>query len=212
MPDPTLRELSRRAATQRLSDVAIRLFAERGYDATTVEEVATAAGISERTFFRYFPTKDQALFYRADEDTAALIARLDERPAGEAPWVSLRSIVEQSLEVLGDPAELERDRLLRSILNSSPELLAHHFARVADSQRKLGDALWARWITVPGRGEGDAETRLILRALVGGMLGVLTEVMMHAEDLPHEERQRLVRKTLDAIRPGRVDLGGEPDA
>ncbi|WP_353112530.1 TetR family transcriptional regulator [Microbacterium sp.] len=212
MPDPTLRELSRRAIRQRLGDVAIRIFAERGYAATTVDEVAAAAGISERTFFRYFGTKDQVLFFRADEDTQMLVDRLRERPVGEAPWISLRQIVLVSLDLLDDEAELERERMLRSILNSTPELLAHQLARVADTQRTLGDALWERWIAVPGHREDDADTRLVLRALVGAMLGVLTEVMMHAEDQPPAERRRLVRTALDAIRPGRVDLGGEPDA
>ena len=59
---------------QRLRDAALRLFAEHGYDQTTVEQISAAAGVSERTFFRHFPDKEEVLF---DED-AALLALLSE--------------------------------------------------------------------------------------------------------------------------------------
>lgn len=210
MPKPTLRELSRQAVKQRVSDVAIDLFLERGYESTTVEDIAAAAGISERSFFRYFATKDAVFFARGTEYTAAFIERVLERPAGEAPWLSLQTAVELTLTSFDNDVEFTKAREVREILAASPELMARQFAHVADSQRELGDALWDRWQADPARHTEDPEIRLVIRALVGSMLGVLTEVMLHAEDLPPAERMRLVRATLDAIRPARADLGGAP--
>lgn len=217
MPKPTLRELSRQASRQRISDVAIELFCERGYDATTVEEIATAAGISERTFFRYFATKDEAFFSRTAEDTDAFIARIQERPVTEAPWESLQHAVERAIDELDQEAEIERSRQYRAILAGSADLTAHQFARMSESQQLIGEVLWERWLATHGGAPGFdpeacADTRLVLRVIVGAMLGVLSEVLLVSEHQPPEERMRLVRATLDAIRPGRQDLGGSPAA
>ena len=216
MPKQTLRELSRQASRQRISDVAIELFAERGYDATTVEEIATACGISERTFFRYFRTKDEVFFFRTAKDTIEFIERIRERPADEAPWVSMQHAVERVFEDLDHSAEVERARQFRAILSESGSLNAHHFARMSASQQQIGEVLWERWVAVHGgeetHAESHADTQLVLRMLVGAMLGVLSEVLLQSQRLPPEERMRRVRATLDAIRPGRQDLGGSPAA
>ncbi|GAA1571880.1 TetR/AcrR family transcriptional regulator [Leucobacter aridicollis] len=211
MPKPTLRELSRQASRRRIADVALELFDEHGYDATTVEEIAAAAGISERTFFRYFATKDEAFFSTATEDTATVVELVRSRPGTEAPWNALQYAVEQLLGELDQDAEYERSRRYRAILAGSADLTAHQFARMSDSQDRIGEALWERWSAAQQREILDAEAadmRVVLRALVGSMLGVLSEVIMHTEDRTPEGRMTLVRSTFDAIRPGRADIGG----
>ena len=213
MPKPTLRELSRQASRQRIADVALELFFERGYDATTVEEIATAAGMSERTFFRYFATKDEAFFSTAAEDTDAVVEMVLSRPASEAPWDALQYAVEQKLDELDQEAEYERSRRYQAILAGSSDLTAHQYARMSESQDRVGEALWSRWAAAQGRVISDteeADMRMVLRALVGSMLGMLSEVLVRSEDRTPDARMALVRATLDAIRPGRLDIGGAP--
>jgi AcrR family transcriptional regulator len=70
--------------------VALGLFEERGFDAVTVDEIASAAHISVRTFYRYFPAKEDVLQVKIDRRAVALQAALSTRPADEAPLHSLR--------------------------------------------------------------------------------------------------------------------------
>jgi AcrR family transcriptional regulator len=77
--------------------VALRLFDERGFDQVTVEEIAAAAGISVRTFYRYFPTKDTVFQVQIDRRSEALRAALDARPVVEAPLQSLRVALRETL-------------------------------------------------------------------------------------------------------------------
>lgn len=211
MEHPTLRELSRQASRQRIADIAVELFAARGYDATTVEEIAAAAGISERTFFRYFATKDEAFFSTATDDTAAVIAAIESRPVTESPWESLQYAVEHKLSELDHDVEYERTRRFQAILAGSADLTAHQYARMSETQDQLGEALWRRWAAIQPATPDDeqaADMRLVLRVLVGSMLGVLAEVIKQSEARPAAERMQLVRTTLDAVRPGRPDIGG----
>ncbi len=73
---------------------ALRLFEQRGYGKVTVEDFATEAGVSVRTFYRYFPTKEDVLQVRIDRRSEALRAALVLRPPGEAPLHSLRLALE----------------------------------------------------------------------------------------------------------------------
>ncbi|MGL5930922.1 MAG: TetR/AcrR family transcriptional regulator [Dermatophilaceae bacterium] len=84
-PDPTQvghREGKKARTRQRIHDEAMRLFAERGYSATTVADIARAADIAPRTFFGYFPTKEALLFERLDALVARLEQVLADRPHG----------------------------------------------------------------------------------------------------------------------------------
>jgi AcrR family transcriptional regulator len=68
---------------------AFRLFVERGYDAVTTEEIATAAGVSPRTFFRHVPTKEELLLAPVRHGGAAIVNLLEQRPASESPDIAL---------------------------------------------------------------------------------------------------------------------------
>lgn len=95
---------------------ALRLFAERGYEQTTVEDIADAADISQRTFFRYFPTKEDVVLW--DEYDAVIWDLLDERPENEPPGETLRAVTRQAIVGLyrRDPERLlARNRLLFTV-------------------------------------------------------------------------------------------------
>ena len=85
-----LREQTRTVVRSQLARTAIELFAEKGYDNTTLEEVATAAGISRRTLFNYFRSKEDLALSSLAEQGELIAARLAERPADEDPWTALR--------------------------------------------------------------------------------------------------------------------------
>ncbi len=85
----TLRDRQRAQIRADIRLAAFRLFIERGYDAVTTEEIATAAGVSPRTFFRHVPAKEELLLAPVRHGGAAIVHLLEHRPAGEAPDVAL---------------------------------------------------------------------------------------------------------------------------
>jgi AcrR family transcriptional regulator len=102
-----------------LEAVALALFETRGFDAVTVEEIASAAQISVRTFYRYFPAKDDVLQVQIDRRSEALRAALASRPAAEPPLQALRLAL---VEVVAaeDPALARR---WISVVASTPVVL-----------------------------------------------------------------------------------------
>ena len=116
-----LRERKRTRTRLMIQSEALRLFAEKGYADTTVEEIADAAAISPRTFFRYFPSKeDVVLWDEYDPQVGELLAaRPDDEPVAE----SFRAIMSESLDGL---LRRDPDQLLTKVrlLSSVPELRA----------------------------------------------------------------------------------------
>ena len=85
----SLRDRQRAQIMADIRRAAFRLFIDRGYDAVTTEEIASAAGVSPRTFFRYVPTKEELLLAPVRHGGTAIVGLLDERPAAEQPDVAL---------------------------------------------------------------------------------------------------------------------------
>ena len=119
MPTDTLEELGRRERkkieTRRaLVDAALELFAERGIDATTVDDIADAVDVSARTFHRYFAAKEDVLFADNGERQATFESFLDARPADEPLLDTLRAAAHGLTDsFLADPAtERRRMRLI----------------------------------------------------------------------------------------------------
>jgi AcrR family transcriptional regulator len=89
MTGQSLRDRQRAQIRADIRRAAFRLFVERGYDAVTTEEIATAAGVSPRTFFRHVPTKEDLLLAPVRHGGAAIVNLLEVRPANESPDVAL---------------------------------------------------------------------------------------------------------------------------
>jgi AcrR family transcriptional regulator len=85
----SLRDRQRAQVRADIRRAAFRLFVERGYDTVTTEEIATAAGVSPRTFFRHVPTKEELLLAPVRHGGAAIVNLLEQRPADEPPDVAL---------------------------------------------------------------------------------------------------------------------------
>ncbi|MCP2335401.1 GNAT family N-acetyltransferase [Actinomadura rupiterrae] len=90
-----LRERTRRAVRRELADLALGMFVQRGYDATTVEDIAAAGGLSKRSFFRYFPAKEDVLLGDVEEFAEQIAGEIRSRPGGEDPWDTLRLVLRE---------------------------------------------------------------------------------------------------------------------
>jgi AcrR family transcriptional regulator len=101
-----LRERKKQAVKAALEQTALRLFMEKGYENTTVEEISEAVDVSTRTFFRYFATKDEVLFAHQAERLAAIRTFFAERPAHEPPADTVRAVVDFFAEDLAANADL----------------------------------------------------------------------------------------------------------
>jgi AcrR family transcriptional regulator len=89
-PGIGLRERKKRATRKRIADAALRLFAEHGFDRTTVAEVAAAADVSVKTVFNYFPAKEDLFFDRAEEVEQQWVDAVYDRGPEESPLAGLR--------------------------------------------------------------------------------------------------------------------------
>src|SRR5918992_3776920 len=96
-----LRERKKQRTRQQIIDSAMELFAERGYHATTIAEIAEAADVAPRTFFAYFPSKEAVVFHTVDRDLDALAAALRDRLPGETAFDALRRWIDAMFDEWG---------------------------------------------------------------------------------------------------------------
>jgi AcrR family transcriptional regulator len=160
---PDLRSKARESVRAQIAAVAFNIFAERGFDAVTATEVAAAAGISRASFFRYFESKEEAVFVAQETIGAEIAAALRERPPGEDAWTALRRAFDAGVGTYyRSPADaLARLRLVRC----TPSLRAHQLDRLGHWRELIGVALAARL--------GLAAPDVRVEALVAAALGVL---------------------------------------
>ncbi|OBJ48533.1 TetR/AcrR family transcriptional regulator [Mycobacterium asiaticum] len=116
----SLRDRQRAQIRADIRRAAFRLFIQRGYDAVTTEEIAAAAGVSPRTFFRHVPAKEDLLLSPVRHGGAAIVSMLEQRPATETADVALvNAIIGRTRSF--DQADCEK---WREALLVAPELLA----------------------------------------------------------------------------------------
>jgi AcrR family transcriptional regulator len=158
----SLRERKKASTRARLIEVAVELFVTKGFEATTVEEVAAACEVSPRTFFRYFATKEDLLFADPDERSAQILDVIARRPRREAPIETLRAAM---LE-LSDIYEANRPTLVmrRRVFQSTEALRGRQFERQTRGVHSLAVAIRGR---EPGLSE--LEARVIAGAATAAM-------------------------------------------
>src|SRR5579871_3001697 len=104
----------------RLEQAAMSLYAERGFENTTVAQIAERAGLTERTFFRHFADKREVLFRGADELQDLLVRTVASAPEGTAPIVAVTAALETAAAILQERREGARQR--QTVIASHPEL------------------------------------------------------------------------------------------
>jgi len=124
---PGLRAITREAVRTRIADAAIELFAERGFDQVTVEQIAGHVGISARSFNRYFPTKEDAVLGDAGRWGEYVRDRLADRPAEEPAWDALHASFQALLRLSENHGEQQK-RVMR-LLSSTPALRARNLEK-----------------------------------------------------------------------------------
>src|SRR4029077_4987383 len=158
----------KKAATKHaIKEHALRLFVQKGYDATTVEEIAAAAGVSHMTFFRYFPRKEEVVEY--DEYDPLLEELVAARPPDEPPLVALHNAIRAGLEMI---LATEREELLirtRLVLRN-PVLRSRNLLAQDTSRDLLARALAPR--------AGPAETDLVSTVQASAALGAIAPAAM----------------------------------
>jgi AcrR family transcriptional regulator len=143
-PPVPIRERTRRLAQTELTSVAQDLFVAQGYDGTTVDQIAAAAGMSKRTFFRYFPSKDDLVIGKYDLFADRMAEALDERPSDEPVWESLRRLFDMTLDYVDDDHQRARNEAMDEIVRSTPQLHARYLEKMQRVQQLLISRVAAR--------------------------------------------------------------------
>ena len=166
-----LRERKKAQTRRALTAAAIRLSIERGSpDRVTVEEISDAADVSARTFFNYFPSKEDAILGVDPDGRSTMRSELELRPAEESPVDALRAALLATAESIDDNAELWAQRL--QLVREHPSLTPGYVASFADFERGLVEAMAARLGL-------DADTDLYPSVVVAAALTVMRVTVKH---------------------------------
>ena len=137
-----LAERKRQLVRDQLSEAALRLLARQGYEETTVEQIVAAAGVSRRTFFRYFKSKEDVIVESVGEMSTEIRAALAARPARENPQAAIRAALSIAVdELTAEPAKAVP--LIRLILDT-PALHRRYLERQSILQEELAAELAQR--------------------------------------------------------------------
>jgi AcrR family transcriptional regulator len=134
-------------ASGRLREAAMELYVERGYEQTTVADIAQRAGLTARTFFRYFADKREVLFAGSAELQDALVAALEAAPDAAAPMEAIAAALDAAAEILGGRRDFSRRR--QAVIAANAELRERELIKLASLSAALGDGLRRRGVADP---------------------------------------------------------------
>ncbi|AGZ42249.1 acyl-CoA-like ligand-binding transcription factor [Actinoplanes friuliensis] len=160
-----LRERKKAKTRAAIRAHAMRLFDEQGYAATTVDQIAEAADVSQSTFFRYFPTKEDVVL--ADDYDPPMVAALRAQPADVHPIEAIRRSIREIYDQL-TPDEWEQERRRQRLIRSVPELQARNTQQYTQIIGLLGAAVAER----AGLPPDDFSARVLAGAVIGAGLAV----------------------------------------
>ncbi|MFI6929455.1 TetR family transcriptional regulator [Streptomyces sp. NPDC050287] len=197
----TLRERKKQRTRDALLRAALELFTTRGYEGTTVDDIADAVDVSQRTFFRYFAGKEEAALTLQEMTVAHFIELVRERPPQEAPMVALRRAVLEGWGTLNDVVEaivpVELYLRMYRVIESTPALLAAHLRRSDEAEEEIARVLAAReGLDV----DADPRPRLAV-AVFSGVMRVTGRQWSTGEDFSLEAIRELTARYLEQVGP-----------
>jgi AcrR family transcriptional regulator len=167
---------------------AFELYGERGYEQTTVAEIAKRAGLTERTFFRHFADKREVLFAGADALREQLVSTVVEAPASLAPIDAAAAGLEAAGAFIQDGGELAQQR--QAIIASSAELQERELIKLASLAAALADALRRRGVEDPAASLTAEAGIAVFKVAFERYVGEADQ-----QDLP-----RLIRESLEELK------------
>jgi AcrR family transcriptional regulator len=198
-----LRERKKQQTRELIADTARRLFADRGFDAVTVAQIARAANVSEVTVFNYFPTKEDLFYGGMQFFEEKLLDAVRGRAQGESVLEAFRHAVLEGFPLLAEKKRVKAIVTARNLISASPSLEAHEREIVARYTRLLAERLAEEAGTRPG----DVEAMGVASALMGVQRAVVDYVRDSV--LAGRRGQRLVADARsNAVRGfGRLEKG-----
>jgi AcrR family transcriptional regulator len=191
-----LRERKKQKTRETISQVALRLFAERGYEETTIADIAEAAEVSPRTVFAYFPTKEDIFFCDLPGELDRLAKALRERPEGATTLDALRDYVAT--------LEFDDDSWLRKRIVAADENLRRiERARFAGFEDLLLESI-ARDL---GTGPDDLRAQIAASSMFGAFNALQERHHAEKEPVPPEEIRAKFEDVLTFLRGGLEALG-----
>jgi AcrR family transcriptional regulator len=188
---PGLRERKKARTRAAIQQHALRLFREGGYEATTVQQIAEAAEVSESTFFRYFPAKEDVVLWDPFDPLYAQLFR--EQPADLTMLQAIRAAFRDVLARLS-PAERAEQRERVMLLLSVPPLRAMLVDQLNGPMRLIQELVAER----AGRRAGD----MAVRALAGAVIGVSLAAMFAAAENPAADIVSLADEAMAQLEAG----------
>lgn len=202
-----LRERKKRATREAIATTARRLFAERGFDAVTVAEVAVAADVSEKTVFNHFATKEDLVFARGESGIATLAADVAQRPPGTAVLDVFRASSEAMLDAVA-AGETEDSLVVPRIVRGSPALQE----RLAVGWAREAETLVAVVAAATGADDDDLVPAVVARTLAWTLISIFraTFAALLAGEEPQQVAARMrpeAARAYDQLAAGLGDYG-----
>jgi AcrR family transcriptional regulator len=191
LPVAGLRERKKAKTREAIQRQGLRLFREHGFDATTVEQIAAAADISESTFFRYFPTKAEVVLQ--DDFDPLIVQAFRDQPAELGPIPALRGAFRTAFAQLS-PGQMEEQRERMDLILSVVELRAAMLDQFAEAMSLLAAVVAER----AGRPAED----FAVRTLAGAVVGVAMAVMFTLAEDPEADLASLFDQGIAHLEAG----------
>jgi AcrR family transcriptional regulator len=172
----------------RLEQAALALYGERGYDNTTVAEIAARAGLTERTFFRYFADKREVLFWGAGALQELLVNAVAGAPDSSAPIDTVAAALEAAGTLLQERRDSARQR--QAVIAANAELRERELIKLASLASALADALRRRGANGPAATLAAEAGIAVFRVAVERWVNENSD-----RDLP-----QLIRESLDELK------------
>lgn len=175
-------------ASGRLREAALQLYVERGFEQTTVAEIAQRAGLTARTFFRYFADKREVLFAGSAELQEAMERALEAAPAQASPMEAVAAALDAAAAMLGRHREHSRRR--QSVIDANAELRERELIKMATLSAAMAGGLRRRGVKEPDASLAAEAGTVVLRVAFERWV----------RETRSRDLSRLMRESLDRLR------------